>query len=146
MSTTEENKAKVRRMIEEVWNKGNLALVDELVAPNYIYHFPGREDIKGPEGLKQYVTMVRTVFPDLHITIDDMVAEGEKVACRYTCQGTHKGKGDLGIPPTDKQLTFTGIVISHAVDGKGVEVWESLDQLTMLQQMGVIPPMGQGGG
>jgi predicted SnoaL-like aldol condensation-catalyzing enzyme len=61
--STEENKAKVRRMIEEVWNKGDLALVDDLVAPNYVYHFPGREDIKGPEGLKQFVTMVRTAFP-----------------------------------------------------------------------------------
>jgi len=143
--STEENKAMGRRIIEEVWNKGDLALVDELVSPNYIYHFPGREDIKGPEGLKQFVTMARTAFPDLHITIDDEIAEGDKVACRYTWRGTHKGEM-RGIAPTGKQVTVTGIVITHCVGGKGVETWESTDNLSMMQQLGVVPPMGQGGG
>lgn len=143
--STEENKAIFRRIIEEVWNKGDLAAVDELVAPNHIYHFPGREDIKGPEGVKQFVTMARTAFPDIHITIDDMLAEGDKVACRCTWRGTHKGE-IRGIAPTGKQVTVTGIVISHCVGGKEVEGWESTDSLGMLQQMGVVPPMGQGGG
>jgi steroid delta-isomerase-like uncharacterized protein len=143
--STEENKAKVRRMIEEVWNKGDLAVVDELVAPNYVYHFPGREEIKGPEGLKQFATIIRTAFPDFHITIDDMVAEGDEVACRYTYQGTHKGEF-LGIAPTGKQFKATGIMISHASGDKEVEVWESIDRIGMLQQIGIIPPMGQGGG
>jgi steroid delta-isomerase-like uncharacterized protein len=139
--STEENKAKVQRMIEEVFNKGDLSVVDELVAPNYVYHFPGREEIKGPEGLKQFATMIRTAFPDFHITIDDMVAEGDKVACRYTYQGTHKGEF-LGIAPTGKQFTATGIMISHVRGDKEAEVWESIDRIGMLQQIGVIPPMG----
>ena len=143
--TTEENKAIGSRIIEEVWNKGDLAAVDELVSPNHIYHFPGREDIKGPEGLKQFATMARTAFPDLHITIDDMIAEGDKVACRFTWRGTHKGEM-MGIAPTGKQVTVTGIVISHFVGGKEVEVWESTDSLGMFQQLGVVPPMGPGGG
>ena len=141
--STEENKAKVRRMIEEVWNKGDLAVVDELVPPNYVYHFPGREEIKGPNGLKQFATMLRTAFPDFHITIDDMVAEGDEVACRYTYQGTHKGEF-LGIAPTGKQFKATGIMISHIERGKEVEVWESIDRIGMLQQIGIIPPIGQG--
>ena len=123
----------------------DLAAVDELVSPNHIYHFPGREDIKGPEGFKQFVTMARTAFPDLHITIDDEIAEGDKVACRYTWRGTHKGEM-RGIAPTGKQVTVTGIVISHCVGGKEVEVWESTDSLGMFQQLGVVPPMGPGGG
>jgi steroid delta-isomerase-like uncharacterized protein len=143
--STEENKAKVQRMIEEVWNKGDLALVDDLVAPNYVYHFPGREDIKGSEGLKQFAIMLRTAFPDFHITIDDIVAEGDEVACRYTYQGTHKGEF-LGIAPTGKQFKATGIMISHISGDKEVEVWESIDRIGMLQQIGVIPPMGQGAG
>ena len=144
--STEENKAISRRIIEEMWNKGDLAVVDELIAANYVFHdFLGRE-IKGPEGLKQYVTMVRTVFPDFHITIDDMLAEGDKVAFRFTWRGTHKGKGDLGIPPTGKQVTVTGMAITHIVGDKEAEVWESGDALGMLQQMGIVPPMGQSGG
>jgi steroid delta-isomerase-like uncharacterized protein len=142
----EENKAISRRIIEEIWNKGDLAVVDELVPDNYVFHdFLGRE-IKGREGLKQYVTMVRTVFPDFHIAIDDMLAEGDKVAFRFTWRGTHKGKGELDIPPTGKQVTVTGMAIARIVGDKEGEVWESGDSLGMLQQMGVVPPMGQGGG
>jgi steroid delta-isomerase-like uncharacterized protein len=142
---TEENKEIVRRMIEEVFNKGDLEVVDDLVAPNYVYHFPGREDIKGSEELKQFAMMIRTAFPDFHITIDDMVAEGDEVACRYTYLGTHKGEF-VGIAPTGKQFQATGILISHIKGGKEVEVWESIDRIGMLQQIGVIPPMGQDGG
>ena len=74
-----------------------------------------------------------------------MVAEGDKVACRFTWRGTHKGEF-MGIAPTGKQVTAAGIVISHIIGSKEVELWESIDQLGMMQQMGVIPPMGQGGG
>ena len=139
--STEENKAIVRRIWEEILNKGNLALVDELVAPNYIGHFPGMEDIKGPEGLKQLFTMYLTAFPDLRLTIDDMVAEGDKVVCRVTLRGTHKG--DLmGIAPTGKQVTGTRTVIHRIVGGKEVEGWDCADTLGMLQQLGVVPPIG----
>lgn len=142
--STEENKAIVRHIFEGL-NKGNLAGVDELVATNYVYHQPSGEEIKGPEGLKLMVTMYRTAFPDFHFTIDDMIAEGDKVVCRFTGRGTHKG--DLmGIAPTGKQVIITGILISRFAGGKEVEAWEIFDMLGMLQQMGVVPPMGQGGG
>jgi predicted ester cyclase len=142
--STEENKAKVRRNIEEAFNKGNLAVADEIIAANYVLHAPGQE-FKGPEGFKQYGTMMRTGFPDFHMTIEDMVADGDNVACRFTVRGTHKG--DLmGIAPTGKQVTITGIVISRFAGGKEVEAWASPDMLAMMQQLGVVPPMGQGGG
>ncbi len=143
--STEENKAIIRRIIEEAFNKGNLAVVDDLMATNYVFHGPSGQEVKGPEGFKQMITMYRTAFPDLHLTIDDMVAEGDKVAFRFIFQGTHKG--DLmGIAPTGKQVTVTVTVISRFVGGKEVEAWENADSLGMMQQMGVVPPMGQGGG
>ena len=143
--STEENKENARRAVEEVMNKGNLSLADELVDANYVGHAPGMPDFKGPEGFRQYMTMMRTAFPDIHLTVEDIFAEGDKVVSRYTGRGTHKG--DLmGIAPTGKQVAMTGMVISRHVGGKQVEAWVSLDQLGMLQQLGVVPPMGQGGG
>lgn len=137
----EENKENARRAVEEVLNKGDLSLADELVDANYIGHQPGLPDFKGPEGFRQFMTMMRTAFPDIHLTIEDTVAEGDKVVMRYTGRGTHKG--DLmGIAPTGKQITITGMVISRHVGGKQVEAWVAMDQLGMLQQMGVAPPTG----
>jgi steroid delta-isomerase-like uncharacterized protein len=141
--STEENKARSRRIIEEIWNQGDLTAVDELIPADYVFHdFLGQE-IKGPENLKQYVTMVRTAYPDFHITIADEIAEGDKVAFRFTWRGTHKGEG-ASFPPTGKQVTVTGISIGHFVGDKEVEVWESGDALGMLQQMGVVQ-MDKGG-
>ena len=139
--STEENKENARRAVEEVMNKGNLSLANELIATDYAGHSPGLPDFKGPEGFRQYMTMMRTAFPDIHLTIEDTVAEGDKVVMRYTGRGTHKG--DLmGIAPTGKQITITGMVISRHVGGKQVEAWVAMDQLGMMQQLGVIPPMG----
>ena len=135
---TEENKALSRRVIEEIFNKQNLALADELIDANFIDHGMG---FKGPEGFKQFVTTFITGFPDIRLTIDDMVAEGDKVALRLTAQGTHKGDF-MGIAPAGKQFTATGIMISHVRGDKEAEVWESIDRIGMLQQIGVIPPMG----
>ncbi|MFX1577991.1 MAG: ester cyclase [Promethearchaeota archaeon] len=141
----EENKANLHRVTEEVFNKGNLAVVDELVSTNSVTHAAGGEEFKGPEGFKQMVTMIRTAFPDFHMTIEDIVAEGDKLAYRYTWRGTHKGEY-MGIAPTGKQVTVTGMNIVHFVGGKGIESWTSGDNLSMMQQLGVVPPMGQGGG
>lgn len=139
--STEENKAMIRRVWEEVLNKGDLAAADELMAPNYVYHGSGGQEFKGPEGFKQLVTMFRTAFPDFRITVEDMVAEVDKVAHRATMRGTHKG--DLmGIAPTGKQVTIAAIVISRFAGVKEVEAWSNLDQLGMMQQMGIAPPMG----
>jgi len=138
--STEENKALPRRFWEE-FNKGNLAIGDEQIATNYVGHIPGMEDVRGPEGMKQLLTMYRTAFPDLHYTVEDMVAEGDRVVVRFTATGTHQG--DLmGIAPTGKQVTVTAMSINRIVGGKIVEEWESVDQLAMLQQIGVVPPMG----
>ena len=140
--STEENKAIVRRVYEEIINQGNWAVVDELTSPNYVAHDPGfPQTVRGPEGLKQYFTVFRTAFPDTHITIEDMVAEGDTIAVRHTYRGTHQG--DLmGMPPTGKQVTVTGIVIHRIANGKFVESWVNADNLGLMQQLGVIPAPG----
>lgn len=138
---SEENKARTRRFYEEVWNKGNLAIVDELCATNFVNHNPGPGEAPGPEGLKQIATMIRTAFPDMHMTVDDMIAEGDKVVSRVTVNATHRGEF-MGIPPTGKQITVTGIDIVRIVGGKAVERWGNYDDLGMMQQLGVIPPPG----
>ena len=140
----EENKAIARRAFEEGWNKGNLTTVDEDVATNYVLHDPFSGEIKGPDGYKQYVRMYRTAFPDLHFTIEDQIAEGDKVVTRWTCTGTHRGEL-MGIAPTGKLGTLTGITIDRIAVGKAVETWVAWDALRMLQNLGVVPPMGQGG-
>lgn len=138
--SVEANKVNNRRFYEEVWNGGNLAVIDELVASNAVFRDPATT-LHGPEGFKQYVTMYRTAFPDTHFTIEDEIAEGEKVVTRWTARGTHKGELQ-GIPPTGKQVAVTGIVINQLSNGKVVEGWSNFDALGMLQQLGVIPAMG----
>ena len=138
--STEDNKALERRVFEEVLNKGNLALVDELFSPDNVVH-TSTGPVHGSEGFKQFVNMYLSAFPDLQFTIEDMVAEGDKVVTRYTARGTHRG--DLqGIPPTGKPATVTGIVISRYEGGKSVEGWLEFDALGMMQQLGVVPSMG----
>jgi steroid delta-isomerase-like uncharacterized protein len=141
--STEENKALSRRLIEEVWNQGKLAVIDELVAPNYVDHDP-TGPIHGPEGFKQFVSMYLTAYPDTHFTIEDQIAEGDTVVTRWTARGTHKGPL-MGIPPTGKQVTVTGISIGRVVNGKTVEGWSNYDTLGMMQQLGVVPAPGQPG-
>lgn len=138
--STEENKTMIRRMTEEVTNKGNLAVVDEVVAPNLVSHALSGEEIKGPEGIKQMITTMRTAFPDLHSTIDGMVAEGDMVASRNTMRGTFKGEY-MGIAPTGKQFTIKAVTFHRFEGGKEVESWIYSDILSWYQQMGVKPPM-----
>lgn len=140
--STEDNKALVRRLYEEVFNRGNLSTVDELLAADYIDHtaLPGTSP--GPGGLKQFISMFRAAFPDLHFTIEDMIAEGDTVVVRQTYRGTHKG--DLmGISSTGKQVTITSIDIGRFAGGKLVEHWGSTDSLGLLQQLGVVAAPGQ---
>ena len=138
--STEENKANSRRLIEGI-NQGDLAVIDELCAPNHVGHNPPITT-HGPEEYKQSFSMLLTAFPDPHFTIEDQLAEGDKVVTRYRWSGTHKGEF-MGIPPTGKQVTVTGISISHWVDGKSDEVWTNLDSLGLFQQLGLIPVPGQ---
>ena len=134
----EENKENIHRIIEEVYNKGDLSVVDELVAPSFVV--PGSE-VKGPEGIKQFATMIRTAFPDWHMTIDDMVAEGDTVAMRCTWTGTNTGNyGEY--PPTGKKVTMTAAYFYRFEGGKQVETLAFMDQLSYYQQLGVSPPTG----
>jgi len=139
----EENKAILRREMEEVWNKGNFAVTDELIADNFVLHDPSQPaEVRGPDGLKGYVSAFRTAFPDLRITFEDMVAEGDKVASRITLQGTHKGEL-AGIPATGKQIKVAGLSIDRLEGGKFIETFVVSDVLGMLRQLGVAPTPGQ---
>jgi len=138
--STEDNKALVRRGFEEGFNQRNLALFDELCAPEIVYHNASMT-IQGPESYKQYLSMLLTASPDLHITVEDQMAEGDKVVTRYTTRGTHQGPF-MGIPPTGKHVTVTGIAIARFANGKEVEEWANGDDLGLLQQLGVVPAMG----
>ena len=137
---SETNKAVVRRFFEEVWNKGKLNVLDEIIAKDHVSSGPGSLPglPTGPEGSKQFVTVYRNAFPDVHFTIDDQLAEGDQVVTRWTGHGTHQGEL-VGIPATGKSSTVTGITENRIVDGKIVESWNIFDQFGMMQQLGVIP-------
>ena len=138
----EENKAMDRRFYEEVWNGGNLAVVDEFVAANYVDHDPQPTGaVEGVEGIKQSVTMYRTAFPDAHFTIEDQIAERDLLVTRWRARGTHQGPL-MGIPPTGKPAMVTGISITRWASGKVVEGWTNFDALGLLQQLGAVPSMG----
>lgn len=139
--STEDNKALAQRWLDEVWNNGDLSLIDELIAPNYVLHDPTRPGLRGRAGIKESIAMFRRAFPDLHFMIEDQVAEREKIVTRYTVQGTHLGPL-MGIPATGKQGTITGIDIYRITDGQIEEAWSNWDTLGLLQMMGVIPPLG----
>ncbi|WIG58414.1 MAG: hypothetical protein OJF49_001160 [Ktedonobacterales bacterium] len=140
----EENKVLARRFIEECFNKGNLNSVDELVATNYVDHDPSMPGgIYGPSGVKQFISMYRTAFPDLAISIDELYAIGEnRVMMRWTARGTHRGTLQ-GIPATGKQATVSGMTLSRYENGKGVEDYNNWDTLGLMQQLGVIPMASQ---
>jgi steroid delta-isomerase-like uncharacterized protein len=142
--STEENKALARRAFEEAWNKGNLAVLDQLVAADFDGHpQPSDADFgRGPEGQKRFIGMYRAAFPDIQMTIEDMTAEGDRVAVRWTGRGTHTGEL-MGMPATGKRATVTGILIDRIAGGKIAESWGNFDALGMLQQLGVVPAPGQ---
>ena len=139
---SDQNKGLARRAFEEVWNQGKLTVLDELAASNATYNDPNVPGGKftGPEGIKQFVQIYRTAFPDVHITINDQIADGDKVVTRWTATGTHKGHL-MGIAPTNKHATVTGVDIARFHDGKVVEAWASYDMYGLLQQLGVVPAM-----
>ena len=133
--STEENKAIVSRVINEMVNKGNLAGVDEVLDENYIYHFP-THDIKGPEGFKEFVAMMRKAFPDLNVTIEELIAEDNRVAVRVTMRGTFKGEL-MGIAPTGRKLTFPEAVFIRFENGKEVEATAYGNMLLFNEQLGI---------
>jgi steroid delta-isomerase-like uncharacterized protein len=139
--TEKENRGLIYRYFEAM-NKGDKAYLDEYFGPNYIYHSPNRDlDV---EGFKAMHSMFLTAFPDARAVAEDIISKGDKVVTRWKIQGTHSGEFQ-GIAPTGKTIIVTGIIISRLEEGKVVEEWEEVDQLGMLQQLGVIPSPGSKG-
>lgn len=133
-----QNKELVRRSNEEIWGKGNLDFIDGYVAEDYIEHNTASpEPIRGPDGYKENVRMVRSAFPDLEVTTEDLIAEGNKVVTRYTLTGTHQGQ-IMGIEPTGQEVEVEGISIGKIEDGQVVEGWTNIDVMGMMQQLGVV--------
>ena len=139
MATTEANKAQFRRTLEEMFNQGNLAIADELIAPDCLNHeVPPGMNNRGPESMRQVVMMLRTAFPDLHFTIEELVAEGDTVVGRLTMSGTHLGPF-MRIAPTGSSVRQAQMHFVRFRDGKGIEHRAVRDDLGMMQQLGVIP-------
>jgi steroid delta-isomerase-like uncharacterized protein len=136
--SAEESRATMRRYLG-VFEQGNIDLLDELLAPDYVNHTPATPDLPtGPEGVKGVVTMFRSAMPDLRVVIEDMIAEGDKVATRYRLEGTHEGEL-FGVPPTGRRLSIESITVERVSEGRIREHWRVTDSLDMMQQLGVIP-------
>jgi steroid delta-isomerase-like uncharacterized protein len=140
---TTDNKVLERRIFDDVWNNKRVEVLDELLAPDFVFHDPQSPfPIKGAEAYKQFVRYYLDAFPDLHFTIEHQLSDGETVMTRWSCTGTHKG--DLpGIPARGRPISLTGITCARLSDGKFVEAWSNWDALGMLQQLGVIPAQQQ---
>ena len=136
--SAEDNKALVRRFVDEVQSGGNIDLIDEVCSPGFVNHSAPPGIPADREGLKILTAMFRGAFPDSHFTIEDMVAEGDKVATRKTFHGTHGGDF-MGMPPTGRVVSMGLIDIVRVSDGRVVEHWAMGDSLGMMQQLGVIP-------
>ena len=142
--SAEENKALARRFMDEVYNKGNVDFIDEVVASNLVVHDP-----TSPEGMssgvasaKQFVEVYRKAFPDIQLTVEDLIAEGDKVVTRWTARGTHRGEL-MGIPASGNRVEVTGISIDRIEGGQFVESWSNYDALGTMQQIGAIPEPGE---
>ncbi len=140
--SVEANKAAVERFGGEAFNNGDLSSSEELIAPDIVDHDPAPGQAPGREGIEQFVNTIRTAFPDLETTIDEMIGEGDYVAFRYTIEGTHQGEF-MGVAPTGKRVSVTAMEMLRFADGKMVDRWGNTDQLGILQQIGALPPIGQ---
>jgi steroid delta-isomerase-like uncharacterized protein len=135
---SKDNKAILRRYAEEIMNQGNLAVADELIALNVRDHFHGLPETAGREGFKQFVTTLRSAFPDAHFTIENIIDEGNIAAVYWTFRGTHKGDY-MGISPTHKQVRVNATAFYQVAEGQIEALWGNLDNLGMMQQLGVAP-------
>ena len=136
-----DNKAIARRFLEG-FNTGNPAIAAALVAPNFANHDPSTPPLPaGPEGYKQLLATYRGIYPDIHMTVDDLIAEGDKVVCRWTARGTNTGPL-MGMPPTGKAVSVSAVYIFRVEAGKLAEAWGDFDALGMQQQLGLLPAPG----
>ncbi|HEY7416119.1 MAG TPA: ester cyclase [Ktedonobacteraceae bacterium] len=138
--STEENKAIARRCLEAITDK-DFSVIDQLYAPTYIRHDPDSPQVRSREDYRQYLMGLCATFPDLHFTVDDVIAEGDKVVCRFSVRGTQTNPW-RGLPATGKQVAITGINISHIAENKVVADWFNTDIFGLAQQLGVIPARG----
>jgi steroid delta-isomerase-like uncharacterized protein len=137
MSSVEDNKAVIRHYLEEAWNQKNLGILDQLTASNYARYISGQASPLDREGQKQRIASFHQGLPDVHLTLEDLVAEGDRVVFRISLRGTHTGTL-MGVPPTGKQVTISAIDIARLADGKIVEHWGQMDTFGLLQQLGAI--------
>ena len=135
MSVEDNSIALVRRYVDEVWNKGNLATIDEVIHPNYVQHTRGVP--QGREGLKAFFASFRASFSGISSTVEDVVAEGDRVMWRSTLRATQTGTF-RGIPPTGKEISVTTMNIMRVEDGKFAENWGEQDNLALLRQLGIL--------
>lgn len=136
---SEQRKQAVRRFFDQVLGEGDLAAVEELFSPDYIDHDPlDEEDTEGHDGVRDDVSMYRSAFPDIKATVEDQLAEGDRVATRVTVRSTHEGEFQ-GVPPSGRKTEVTGVVIHRFADGRIAEAWWNWDALGLLQQIGAIP-------
>jgi steroid delta-isomerase-like uncharacterized protein len=138
-----ENKAIIRRLYEEIWNKRKVELVGEIISPSHALQAPNVSgSAVGPEAYKRQLMLFFAGYPDLHFLVEDTIAEADKVVACWTLSGTHRGEY-LGVPATNKKVSVDGITIHHIANGKIMDSYSNWDALGMMQQLGVIPPLGQ---
>lgn len=136
---SEKNKAAMRRIYQEVWNQGNFEVLDEIVSPDYVGHLPTPPEApSGREGLRWLIQMYRAAFPDIYVQVDDQISEDDKVLTQITIQGTHQGQF-MNVPPTNKNIRVTAMVVTRFKNNQNVEGWAELDRLGLMQQLDVIP-------
>lgn len=134
------NEITVQRVYDELWNKGNFADTDQIIAMNMVDHTPLPTQAPGVEGFKQLVAMVGIAFPDLHVTVEDLISDEDKVVCRWTARGTNTG-ALLGLTPSGEHITVEGIDIFRMAHGKVVEHWGKIDAISLMQQLGLVPKL-----
>ena len=135
---SEENKALARDSWERTVNQRDLDAIEEIYAPDFVWHEPD-QDIRGYEQGRQFASTFFDAFPDINITVEDAIAEGDQVATRHTIRGTHRGETEEFGPPTERQMELEGITIHRIEGGKIVEEWERYDNLSVMQQLGLVP-------
>jgi steroid delta-isomerase-like uncharacterized protein len=142
---TDRNDTIQHRWFEEVWNKGRADAIDQMLAPEIVGHGlvdSNGNEVRGVEAFKSFYESFREAFPDIKVTVEDTVAEGDKIVARCTVRATHTGEG-LGVNPTNRPVEFTGMCMLRVKDGRIVESWNSFDFLTMMQQIGLVRQPGR---
>jgi steroid delta-isomerase-like uncharacterized protein len=138
--TVEEMKNLTHEVVENFWNKKEFDLADRYYSPDYVNHHPLLPDVKNLDQFKQWCFAFKNGFPDFNVTIEEIVVEGDMTVTRWTLRCTHTGEY-MGIPPTGKKAEMSGMTMEHLKDGKSIEAWWNGDDLGMMQQLGIIPPM-----